>query len=66
MECTCDPDEVHRRLVERNRRNDDPSDADWRVYLEQRRRYEPFDAAPDHVTVNNTGERADRRRPGNR
>ena len=60
-ECECSADEVRRRLTERGRRGDGPSDADCGVYLEQRRRYEQFapDEPSDAVTVNSnapTGE----------
>jgi uncharacterized protein len=42
VECQCEEAEVARRLAERARRGDSPSDADWAVYREQRRRFEPF------------------------
>jgi len=42
VECRADDELVRRRLTERARRNDDPSDADWDVYLEQKRRAEPL------------------------
>jgi len=42
VECRCGEDEVRRRLAQRTVRRDSPSDADWSVYLEQRRRFEPF------------------------
>jgi predicted kinase len=51
IECRCEPAAVRRRLTERARRNDDPSDADWEVYLEQRRRYEPLAPDEDRLTV---------------
>jgi len=45
VECRCHEDEVRRRLARRATTEDTPSDADWNVYLEQRRRYEPLIAA---------------------
>jgi len=42
VECQCADAEVRRRLAERVRRDDSPSDADWAVYLEQRRGFEPL------------------------
>jgi len=42
VECQCADAEVRRRLADRVRRDDSPSDADWAVYLEQRRRFEAF------------------------
>ena len=42
VECGADDDEMRRRLAARTRRGDDPSDADWSVYLQQRARYEAF------------------------
>ncbi len=57
VECQCEEAEVARRLAERTRRGDSPSDADWAVYREQRHRFEPF--APeeqDHLlTVDSAG-----------
>lgn len=44
VECRCGEDEVRRRLSQR-RGAAGPSDADWSVYLEQRRHYEAI--APD-------------------
>jgi aminoglycoside phosphotransferase family enzyme/predicted kinase len=43
IECRCGEDEVRRRLEARQSRGG-PSDADWNVYLEQRRRYEVIGA----------------------
>lgn len=45
VECRCSEEEVRRRLSHRATRGDSPSDADWNIYLEQRRRYEAL--APD-------------------
>lgn len=42
VECQCDEAEIRRRLDDRVRHDRGPSDADWSVYLEQRRRTEPF------------------------
>lgn len=47
VECRCSEDEVRRRLRQR-RDAAGPSDADWAVYLEQRRHYEPI-AADEHA-----------------
>ena len=43
IECRCSEEEVRRRLARRSRQGTDASDADWTVYLEQRKRFEPFD-----------------------
>jgi hypothetical protein len=48
VECTCPEDEVRRRLAERARRGHDASDADWAIYQQQRRNYEPFTAEEMH------------------
>ncbi|MFI5394828.1 MAG: AAA family ATPase [Candidatus Binatia bacterium] len=48
VECRCGDDEVRRRLERRRGERTGPSDADWVVYLEQRRRYEAV--APDEYT----------------
>jgi hypothetical protein len=45
VECRCDEAEIRKRLDERVRRHLGPSDADWDVYVEQRRRAEPFSGA---------------------
>lgn len=47
VECQCSEAEVRRRLALRERQRDSPSDADWSVYLEQRRRYEPLTPAEE-------------------
>ena len=47
VECDLPPGAVRARLAERGRGNADPSDADWRVYQQQRTRYEAF--APDEL-----------------
>ena len=51
VECRCGDDEVRRRLAARSG-GAGPSDADWDVYLEQRRRYEMIagDERTDGVT----------------
>lgn len=40
VECRCGDDEVRRRIERRRSESAGPSDADWSVHLEQRRRYE--------------------------
>jgi hypothetical protein len=52
-ECRCDETVVHERLAQRDRHGRDASDADWAVYLEQRRRCEPFDE-PDRLVLDTT------------
>ncbi len=47
VECQCGEGEVRRRLRQRVERGDSESDADWAVYLEQRRRFEPFGPEED-------------------
>jgi predicted kinase len=42
VECRCSEAAARQRLGQRMARGEGPSDADWNVYLEQRRRYEPF------------------------
>ncbi|MDX2171294.1 MAG: AAA family ATPase [Deltaproteobacteria bacterium] len=42
VECVASDAEIKRRLAARSARGDDPSDADWAVYVRQRQRYEPF------------------------
>ena len=55
VECRCDEDELRRRLAARTAHGDNPSDADWDVYLRQRARYEPYLAADaDHLAVDTT------------
>lgn len=44
VECRCPEAEVRRRLTERARRDNDVSDADWTIYRQQQRVYEPFAA----------------------
>ena len=53
VECRCDEAEVRRRLQRRVEHGGGPSDADWNVYLEQRRRFEPIgsDEESDHLIV---------------
>lgn len=40
IDCRCDEDEIRRRLNTRQQHGEDASDADWRVYLEQKRERE--------------------------
>lgn len=47
LECCCPDEQVQQRIAQRQRGGASPSDADWSVYLEQRRRYEPI--APDEA-----------------
>ena len=55
VECRCSEDAARRRLRERAAEGSSPSDADWNVYLEQRRRYEPFaDSEEPHPLVIDT------------
>src|SRR5262249_45277942 len=42
VECHCDEAEIRRRLAERGRQADSISDADWAIYLEQRRHFVAF------------------------
>jgi uncharacterized protein len=51
VECRCEAAAVRRRLTERAARGDDPSDADWDIYLQQRRRYEAFMPHEDRLVV---------------
>jgi HAMP domain-containing protein len=41
VECRCDEAEIRRRLERRSAAGNDASDADWNVYRQQRRTYEP-------------------------
>jgi len=61
VECRCSEEEVHRRLSHRASRGEGPSDADWNVYLEQRRRYEPFgaDEHGDQLVLDTTAPASD-------
>jgi len=56
VECRCDEAEVRRRLQRRVDHGGGPSDADWNVYLEQRRRFEPIrsEEESDHLIVDTT------------
>lgn len=55
VECRCTEAEIRKRLDERIRTDRGPSDADWKVYLEQRRRTEPFtNAEAEHLVVETT------------
>ncbi len=60
VECRCNEDEIRRRLQQRVERGRGPSDADWNVYLVQRRRFEAIGAGEeaDHLVVD-TGRPAD-------
>lgn len=51
VECRADDAEIRRRLAARAARADDPSDADWTIYCQQRDRYEPLAADEPHLTV---------------
>lgn len=44
VECRCPAGVVRSRLAARGAANSSPSDADWRIYLQQRRSYESFGA----------------------
>jgi hypothetical protein len=54
FECRAGDDIIRRRLGERARRDDDASDADWAVYLEQKRRHEPFEAEEERRILDTT------------
>ncbi len=55
VECVCSPEETQRRLQERQARADNPSDADWDVYLRQKQAYEPFAAGePSYLNLDTT------------
>jgi len=57
VECRCDEDEVRRRLQRRAHDSETPSDADWNVHVEQRRRFEAFtDGEIDRVILDTTRE----------
>ncbi len=47
---TCPEEEVHRRLIARKAKGNDPSDADWEIHLQCRREFEPF-APSDNAPV---------------
>lgn len=53
FECRCPDEQIRQRLDQRQRRGAGPSDADWSVYVEQRRRYEAIrpDEAEGHVPL---------------
>ena len=57
VECRCDEEEIRRRLEQRAQRGGGPSDADWNVYLEQRRSCEPIgaDEDGDHRVLDTSG-----------
>ena len=56
VECRCPEGDVRERLARRTAAGDSPSDADWEVYLEQRRRFEPFttDEQADRLVLDTT------------
>ena len=47
VECRCEEAEVRRRLDQRAQDGAGPSDADWNIYVEQRRRCEPIGSDED-------------------
>jgi aminoglycoside phosphotransferase family enzyme/predicted kinase len=53
VECRCSEEEVQRRLQQRAASETSPSDADWNVYLEQRRRFEVIgaDEQANHIVL---------------
>jgi aminoglycoside phosphotransferase family enzyme/predicted kinase len=57
LECRCTDEEVRQRIAQRQRAGASPSDADWAVYLEQQRRFEPIapDEAEGHFRLDATG-----------
>jgi aminoglycoside phosphotransferase family enzyme/predicted kinase len=57
VECRCGEQHVRQRLIDRSRRHEGFSDADWDVYLEQRRRFEPFgsDEDADRLVLDTSG-----------
>lgn len=55
VECRCNEGEIRRRLDERVRHGRGPSDADWDIYVQQRRRVEPFATAEgDRLVIETT------------
>jgi uncharacterized protein len=61
VECRCNEDEIRRRLERRAYEHHTASDADWNIYLEQRRCYEPFadDEVSDRLVLDTTAPPAD-------
>lgn len=53
LECCCAEEQVRQRIAQRQRGSASPSDADWNIYLEQRRQFEPIgpDEAAGHFTL---------------
>ena len=47
VECQAGQDEIFRRLKARQKQTDQPSDATWETYLQQRREYTPLTDVPD-------------------
>ena len=43
LECTCPDEIVRRRLEERREKRDEPSDATWEIFREQKKRFEPIE-----------------------
>jgi uncharacterized protein len=60
-ECRCPDEVVRRRLAHRVARDDSPSDADWSIYLQQRRHHEPLaaDEPGPHLVLDTTAPAAD-------
>lgn len=54
VECRCDEEEIRRRLARRNAEGIDASDADWSVYLQQRRVFEPTATDEPAICVDTT------------
>jgi aminoglycoside phosphotransferase family enzyme/predicted kinase len=56
VECRCAEGVVRRRLAQRTAQGESPSDADWSIYLEQRRRFERFtdDEQAGHLGLDTT------------
>jgi len=61
VECRCSDETVRARLAQRQRAGDQLSDADWNIYREQQRRYEPFldQEERDHFVVSTEAPVAD-------
>lgn len=43
VECRCPEEVIRERIEDRARRGGDSSDADWRIYVEQKKQFEPYD-----------------------
>lgn len=59
VECRADDAVIRERLAHRAARDDDPSDADWQVYLRQQRAYDPVAGDEPHVTIDTSRPLAD-------